>query len=66
MKLRAASSKWQFTTSYLRFCTGFVVFLIFKLSAAINKEDFGLYALVPPTAAVVFAGQMTCVPWCRN
>lgn len=53
MKLRTFV-KIAITTSVALLCTGFVVFSFFKLSAAENKEDFELYALVPPTATVVF------------
>lgn len=59
MKLRTFV-KIAITTSVALLCTGFVVFSFFKLSAAENKEDFELYALVPPTATVVFETDDMC------
>lgn len=59
MKLRTFV-KIAITTSVALLCTGFVVFSFFKLSAVENKEDFELYALVPPTAMVVFETDDMC------
>lgn len=59
MKLRTFV-KIAITTSVALLCTGFVVFSFFKLSAAENKGDFELYALVPPTATVVVETDDMC------
>lgn len=52
MKLRTIV-KIAVISSVVLLCTGFAVYSFFKLSAAENREEFNLYALVPQSATVI-------------
>lgn len=52
MKLRTIM-KIAVISSIVLLCTGFAMYSYFKISAAGNRNDFNLYALVPPTTTAV-------------